>query len=485
MPRLRGHFEAFTDRCILGWAFDGDAPDDCVPVELLIDDAVVATIQADIFRTDLLKAGLGNGKHSFRALVPDIFFDGAPHTILLRIAGTENNLTFTPKVLVFGAPAPAGIADPSRRAPTRPLLSLVMPTFNRGAVMEQTVRALARCKGWDSVELIIVNDGSRDDTAERLAALAREFANITTVAIGNSGPAHARNLGASQAQAPLLLLIGDDTAPVNDGFLANHIAAHESFPEQGAAVLGKIVWPAAEDFQVNFVMQHIQGEGQEQFGFKYMEPYQWYDWRFFYSSNISLKRELVADWRADGFDEDFLLAAYEDAELGFRLSQRQLARNQAFRLLYVPGAALTHRHPYTVASFIRRQESCGQMARVLFDKHPQLAADIGIADINARLAEEGGNAGLPIEHYFSVFEGIKSWALILEHHGALGSQNWHGGLLKAVFRLAYAEGYLRTMQRADANVAAGARCILDRLHSDLDQIMVREALGQVVRPRVA
>lgn len=310
-----------------------------------------------------------------------------------------------------------------------------------------------------------------------MAALCAEHKNIAFSSIVNSGPGRARNLAAVTARAPLLLFVGDDVEPVNEHFIELHVRAHEQFPDPCAAVLGKIIWPARDDSQVNFVMQHVQGDGQQQFGYKFMEPYRWYDWKLFYSSNVSVKRRLIADWSRDGYDEAFSQYGFEDAELGYRITQQQKAQGRDFRLLYVPAAVLAHDHPYSVGSFLRRQVSCGLMARVFFEKHPEVAQDIGIYEMNEKLREPTNGEALPIEHYFTVFEGMKSWALILEQHHGLGSQNWHGDFLKAIFNLAYCEGYLRTVTRADANLPLAARSVLDRAIADINHAISREIIG--------
>lgn len=485
---LLGFFENYSDGHIFGWACNTDSPNTSVVVELIIDEVPVLAAEANIFRADLRNAGYGDGSHALKMKVPAEYFDSAPHKVALRIKDSENNLPPSPTIIVFGHRADGAsrnisLASMLPNAPT-PLMSLIMPTYNRCAIMERTVRAYTLCSRWEEVELIVVDDGSRDATAHRLAQISAEHKNIRTVSIENSGPARARNLAASMARAPLLLFIGDDVEPVDQYFIETHVKAHEAFPDNGAAVLGKITWPSRTDAQVNFVMQHVQGEGQQQFGYKFMEPYRWYDWRQFYSSNLSLKRNIVSDWSRDGYDEQFTLAAYEDAELGYRLTQQQNTQGRSFKLLYVPAAVLAHSHPYSVASFIRRQVICGIMARRFFEKHPEIAAEIGIDEMNNKLREPVTDQPLPIEHYFTVFEGLKSWALILEQHNGLGSQNWHGDFLKAIFRLAYCEGYLRTVARADANLALAARCVLDRTIGDLNQAIFREIIGSTSPPKL-
>lgn len=62
------------------------------------------------------------------------------------------------------------MAESTTVAPDLPLLTVVVPTFDRADVVE---RAVASVHGQDfaAVEVLVVDDGSNDDTIERLFAL--------------------------------------------------------------------------------------------------------------------------------------------------------------------------------------------------------------------------------------------------------------------------------------------------------------------------
>ena len=84
----------------------------------------------------------------------------------------------------------------------------------------------------------------------------------------------------------------------------------------------------------------------------------------------------------------------------------------------------------------------------------------------------------PIEHYFAIFEGLKSWALVIEHHYGLGQQSWHEDLLRAVFRLAFLEGFLYAQNGTDVNLAAGCRYVLEELRREMHRTVAAEVLGE-------
>jgi glycogen(starch) synthase len=363
-----------------------------------------------------------------------------------------------------------------------PDLSIIMPTYNRGSLMESSIVQYLRCSKNVNAELIVIDDGSKDDTPDRLKQLSRAHSNIVVDRVPNSGPARARNLAASMARGRILVFVGDDVQPIDQNFLAFHLSAHQCFPNENQAVLGKIAWPEAREFPVNFVMSHIQGVGGQQFSYKILQPYSWYDWRYFYSSNVSVKRTLVSDWINDGYDSSFFYAALEDPEFALRMTKRYQAQGTDFRIYYVPAAALVHFHPYTVESFLQRQVSVGMMAHRFLELHPERATDLSLEELIRRLHDNSENSNLLIDHYLSIFEGLKSWAMVIEDHNGLGSQNWHDDLLQAIFQLAYFEGYIRSRTDSRLNYANACRYVLDTVRSSLSKAIFTELLGDNSRP---
>lgn len=492
---IRGHVDTTGGGFVAGWAAgDRDEP---VEIVLLIDGMAVAQIRADQFRQDLFDAGIGTGHRGFQAAVPAYYFDGLPHTIAVQVAGSAM-LHPDPAQVVLGEPPPAAVPS---GADLRPLLrpaaprsvphpalpapalhapvaiSVILPTYSRGAVLEATLLRLIACTRRVSAEIIVIDDGSRDDTPDRLRRLTNEHPELVMHRVENGGPARARNLAAAMARGHMLVFVGDDVSSPADDFLAIHAAAHTRFPENGTAVLGRIGWPDRHALPTNAVMAHIQGEGEQQFGFHSMTAYSWYDWRLFYSSNVSVKKALVSDWLTQGYDSSFTLAAFEDPEFALRTSQRLEAAGEAFRLFYAPAAYLAHHHPYSVAGFIARQVSAGMMAQRFLELHPLRASDLGLSDLVQRLATPADSGDFPVEHYFSVFEALKSWALVIEHHYGLGQQNWHGDLLRTVFRLAYLEGFLRVQSGTGLNVAAGCRYVHEDVRTSMNRAIATEVLG--------
>jgi glycosyltransferase involved in cell wall biosynthesis len=338
-------------------------------------------------------------------------------------------------------------------------VSVVIPTYNRCALLMQTLDACRRHAGSVRLEFVVIDDGSSDETAARLDELSKTMPNLVWRSIENGGPGQARNLGASLANHDVVLFMGDDIQPQDDHFFRIHAELHARHPGLDLAVLGKVVWPSRKGGEVNFVMAHVQGKGGEQFGYSDLYPYSTLDWRFFYTANVSVKRRIVRDWTRDGFSAAFPLAAYEDAEFAYRMMQRE----PALRILYAPASVGTHHHHFTVNDFINRQMTAGMMARVFVELHPgvHVRSMIGLGGIwNALNQPISADHETSAADYVSVLEGVKSWARLIEDQFQIGSQHWHEDLLKSLFHVCYLQGFVLNWSRPDGNVAAAYRFIV-------------------------
>jgi glycosyltransferase involved in cell wall biosynthesis len=238
-----------------------------------------------------------------------------------------------------------------------------MPCHNRAHDLGKTLKAYDRQNINEAFELIAVDDASSDTTYQVLTSYHPTNYTLRVKRMAeNSGPAAARNLGIQIAKAPLILIVGDDILP-DENLLWGHLIAHKQYQDSNIAVLGRITWP--KDLPVNTLMTHIDGIGAQQFSYHYLQDQQEYDFRHFYTANVSLKKEILASvdhW----FDTDFRYAAFEDAELAYRLSKRGM------RIIYLAPLVGYHYHYHNIYTFSRRQRNAGFMANVLTSKHPRL-----------------------------------------------------------------------------------------------------------------
>jgi glycosyltransferase involved in cell wall biosynthesis len=91
-------------------------------------------------------------------------------------------------------------------------VSVIVPVYNPGADIDDCIRTLlAQSLPRDEYEVIFVDDGSTDGTAERLDGLAAEEPNVRVEHIPNSGwPGRPRNVGLDMARAPYVYFVDND-----------------------------------------------------------------------------------------------------------------------------------------------------------------------------------------------------------------------------------------------------------------------------------
>lgn len=243
--------------------------------------------------------------------------------------------------------------------------SVVIPTYRRPDTLFSVLDALAAQKGAPEFEVFVVDDGSGGETPGLLAAYRPPYP-FRFVSQDNGGPAAARNRGVREARGKTILFLGDDTVPEPE-LLAVHGQTHAAPRAYPVAVLGYTTWP--RELAVSPFLHHINEYGL-QFGYGLIDDPEAVPFNFFYTSNVSLPRDLLME--AGLFDTSFPHAAWEDIEVAYRLMQRGM------RMLYRPAAVARHHHEITFASFRRRQQKAGEAAAIFYEKHPELGGFLAV-----------------------------------------------------------------------------------------------------------
>src|SRR5829696_6678725 len=113
--------------------------------------------------------------------------------------------------------------------PQRPLISVIIPTYQRASLLERSLESLAEhTLPRDAFEVIVVDDGSSDWTPTVCKTVADQLP-LRYLRIENSGIAAAKNLGVFAAQAPLLLFFDDDDV-ADPALLETHVEVHREHP---------------------------------------------------------------------------------------------------------------------------------------------------------------------------------------------------------------------------------------------------------------
>lgn len=103
----------------------------------------------------------------------------------------------------------------AQAASRSPVLSAVMPIYNVEAYLETTLASLA-AQSLRRFEVVIVDDGSPDSSADIARDWAARDSRFRVVSQENAGPSAARNAGIRHCMAPYLTFVdGDDTLPAD------------------------------------------------------------------------------------------------------------------------------------------------------------------------------------------------------------------------------------------------------------------------------
>lgn len=224
-------------------------------------------------------------------------------------------------------------------------VSLVIPGRNCGRTIDACLGAVTRilqAPGSPLLEVIFVNDGSTDDTAERAARYP-----VTVLEGGGRGPGAARNLGWRAARGALIWFVDSDCTAAPDAL--ERLLPHLDDPGV-AAVSG--TYGNANPHSMLACMIH------EEVVQRHLAMDEEVD--FLATFNVLYRRSVLE--ALDGFDERYLKA--QDAELSFR------ARAAGHRLRFEGGSTVDHDHEQRLRSYLRTQRQQGYWRVWLHLEHP-------------------------------------------------------------------------------------------------------------------
>lgn len=106
----------------------------------------------------------------------------------------------------------AKIVDPPEQSPYEPLITIIVPAFNEEAVIDSALQSLLALD-YPAYEILVVDDGSTDETAARVAALEGRYGDVTVRLVSkvNGGKATALNTGIALARHPFVLCMDGDS----------------------------------------------------------------------------------------------------------------------------------------------------------------------------------------------------------------------------------------------------------------------------------
>ncbi|HET6879209.1 MAG TPA: glycosyltransferase [Pirellulales bacterium] len=234
--------------------------------------------------------------------------------------------------------------SPAELLQSAPRVSVVVCSYNGGATLEQCLRSLAKLD-YPDYEVIVVDDGSTDDTPEILA----DFPNVRAIHQPNQGLSVARNVGLQAATGSIVAYTDSDCFA--DAHWLTHLV-DQLLRSDAAAVGGPNLTPddghiaacvAASPGQPTHVLEsdqvaeHIPG------------------------CNMAYRREALE--AINGFDPQYRKAG-DDVDVCWRL------QDAGFWITYAPGAFVWHHRRQTPRAYLKQQAGYGEAEALLHFKHP-------------------------------------------------------------------------------------------------------------------
>ncbi len=143
-------------------------------------------------------------------------------------------------------------APPVRAGAFHPSVSVVVPAYNEETVVVRTVESLL-AQGYEGLEVLVVDDGSPDRTAQVVAAAFRGNSSVRLVRKPNGGKASALNAGVARATGEIVVAVDADTvlAPGAIAALVAPLADRQVGAVAGNAKVGNRInlvtrWQAVE-----------------------------------------------------------------------------------------------------------------------------------------------------------------------------------------------------------------------------------------------
>ena len=255
-------------------------------------------------------------------------------------------------------------------------LSVVICSLNGAPGVERCLRALAEQKDVE-LELIVVDDGSTDDTS----AVARQLGATVIRHEVNRGLAAARNTGVRAASAQVVAFLDDDCEP--EPIWARELL--DAYADDVIGVGGDTVPTAPDGFMIGFLQRNNPllplelNLAQSQkiayrlylYVLRQWRPDERHDKRDVYSlvgANMSFRRTAL---QQIAFDERFRFGA-EDLDMCLLLSRDF----PSARLTVTPAARVRHHFVPSLRDTLRRSRSYGRGCARLYRKWPTMKPTI-------------------------------------------------------------------------------------------------------------
>jgi glycosyltransferase involved in cell wall biosynthesis/peptidoglycan/xylan/chitin deacetylase (PgdA/CDA1 family) len=298
-------------------------------------------------------------------------------------------------------------------------ISVIIPTYNRAGRLRACLDALNhQTQPADDYEVIVVVDGSTDETLKMLENLVTNYA-LRVLYQDNSGQNVARNHGVTHAHGQYCLFLDDDIM-ASPQLVAEHLRLHRQ--RENVAGIGQI--PMRIGNADWYTKRFADGwhEHYEQLNQASRQP----SWPDGYGGNISVLRDVFLE--VGGFAPD--IRRSHDIEFAYRLEKHGLT------FVYLPEAVGRQEEHKRSRELFADAEKSGAAWIILCQRHPEM-----LPELIGPLGDTSAREGLLREIFWRC--GLSPWLL-----AKLG-----GGLVKTAwghkwYRFLFTYGYWRGVRKA-------------------------------------
>ncbi|KST60692.1 glycosyl transferase [Methylobacterium sp. GXS13] len=256
-----------------------------------------------------------------------------------------------------------------------PRVSAIIPTRDRAEILSVTLDGLLTSTDYPDIEVVIVDNDSREPETAALFARYRDDPRVHVVPVpGTFNFSDLSNRGAAAAAGPVLLFLNNDVEVLEPGWLGE-LVRHAVRPEIGA-VGAKLLYPD-RTIQHGGIVLGIGGvAGHSHLGVPDADP--GYFCRMVIAHEVSAVTGACLAMRADvfeavgGFDAEALKVAFNDVDLCLKI------RRAGYRIVWTPFAKLIHHESKSRGAEDtpeKRKRFEGEVLTMLDRWGPELRAD--------------------------------------------------------------------------------------------------------------
>ena len=226
-------------------------------------------------------------------------------------------------------------------------VSVVVPVYNGEKTIKKTIEALLSQKTEKSYEIIVVDDGSTDDTPN----IIKNYP-VKIITQKNAGPSAARNTGWKAASAEIVAFTDSDCIPVPDWIEV--ISNHFEKPSVGG-VGGTYETENTGSILATYIGEDIRfrhgrlGKEIEATG----------------TFSVAFRKNLLE--QVGGFDETYKKATAEDFDVSFAI------RKAGHKIIFEPNAIVGHYHKESFLKYIKTQFWYAVWRVYLYNKYTDMA----------------------------------------------------------------------------------------------------------------